>query len=92
MASSSCSHSFLTHRLQCSAFDPEFDRRNLELLRQGRGSQGVEFTPEEVFLSGDREFLKWIIALGISGDTTAEIVDALAAQSEITFTVFAIWE
>jgi len=82
----------LTHRLQCSAFDPELDRRKLELLRQGRGSQGVELTPEEVFLSGDHECLNWVIALGISGDTTAEIVDALAAQSGITCTVFAIWE
>jgi hypothetical protein len=92
VASSSWSHSFLTHRLQCSAFDTEFDRRNLELLRQGRGSQLATLTPEEIYLSGDHEFLNWIIALGIIGDKPAEIVDALDAQSQISFKVFAVWE
>lgn len=92
VASSSWSHSFLTHRFQGCAFDTEFDRRNLELLRQGRGSELAALTPEEIYLSGDHEFLNWIIALGIIGDKPAEIVDALDAQSQISFKVFAIWE
>ena len=92
VASSSWSHSFLTHRFQCSAFDTEFDRRNLDLLRQGRGSQLGALTPEEIYLSGDHEFLNWIVALGIIGDRPAEIVDALDGQSQISFKVFALWE
>jgi aromatic ring-opening dioxygenase catalytic subunit (LigB family) len=92
VASSSWSHSFLTHRFQCSAFDTEFDRRNLKLLRQGRGSELGALTPEEIYLSGDHEFLNWIVALGIIGDRPAEIVDALDAQSQISFKVFALWE
>ena len=92
VASSSWSHSFLTHRLQCSAFDTEFDRRNLELLRRGRGSQLAALTPEEIYLSGDHEFLNWIIALGIVGDRPPEIVEVLDGQSQISFKVFAIWE
>jgi hypothetical protein len=92
VASSSWSHSFLTHRFQCSAFDTEFDRRNLDLLRQGRGSELGALTPEEIYLSGDHEFLNWIVALGIIGDRPAEIVDALDAQSQISFKVFALWE
>ncbi|MCH8351411.1 MAG: hypothetical protein IIB29_14235 [Chloroflexi bacterium] len=35
IASSSWSHSFLTHKFGCSAFDEEFDRKNLELLKKG---------------------------------------------------------
>ena len=92
VASSSWSHSFLTHRFDCCAFDTEFDRRNLELLRQGRGSQLAALTPEEIYLSGDHEFLNWIIALGIIGDKPAEIVDVLDAQSQVSFKVFAVWE
>jgi hypothetical protein len=92
VASSSWSHSFLTHRLRCSAFDVEFDRRNLERICQGRGSELATLTPEEIYLSGDHEFLNWIIALGVIGDKPAEIVDVLDAQSQISFKVFAIWE
>lgn len=92
VASSSWSHSQLTHRFQCSAFDTEFDRRNLERLRQGRGSELATLTPEEIYLSGDHEFLNWIIAQGIIGDKPAEIVDVLDAQSQISFKVFAVWE
>lgn len=92
VASSSWSHSQLTHRFQCSAFDIDFDRRNLERLRQGRGSELATLTPEEIYLSGDHEFLNWIIALGIIGDKPAEIVDVLDSQSQISFKVFAIWE
>jgi hypothetical protein len=92
VASSSWSHSQLTHRFQCSAFDTEFDRCNLERLRQGRGSELATLTPEEIYLSGDHEFLNWIIAQGIIGDKPAEIVDVLDAQSQISFKVFAVWE
>lgn len=92
VASSSWSHSFLTHRFNCCAFDEEFDNRNLELLRQGKGSKLAELTPEEIQESGDHEFLNWIIALGILGDQPAQIVDALDDQSQVSFKVFAIWE
>jgi catalytic LigB subunit of aromatic ring-opening dioxygenase len=92
VASTSWSHSFLTHRLQCCAFDAEFDRRNLERLRRGRGSELITLTPGEIYLSGDHEFLNWIIVLGIIGDKPEKIVDVLDTQSQITFKVFAIWE
>ena len=92
IASSSWSHSFLTHRFNCCAFDTEFDRRNLELLRQGKGSKLAELTPEEIQQSGDHEFLNWIIALGVVGDMPAQVIDVLDDQSQVSFKVFAIWE
>jgi hypothetical protein len=92
VASSSWSHSFLTHKFNCSAFDEEFDRRSLELLKKGQGSKLAELTPEEIQQSGDHEFLNWIITLGVVGNQPAEIVDALDAQSQVSFKVFAIWE
>lgn len=92
VASSSWSHSFLTHRRRCSAFDADFDRRNLTLLREGHGSRPAALTPAELYLSGDHEFLNWIIALGVVGDRPAEIVEVLDAQSQISFKVFAVWE
>jgi aromatic ring-opening dioxygenase catalytic subunit (LigB family) len=92
VASSSWSHSFLTHRFHCSAFDDAFDRRNLELLRQGKGSAMAQLTPEEIQQSGDHEFLNWIIPLGMLGERPAQVVDALDEQSQISFKVFAIWD
>ncbi|MFQ5861223.1 MAG: hypothetical protein ACE5IG_06715 [Dehalococcoidia bacterium] len=92
VASSSWSHNFLTHKFQGCAFDEEFDRRNLELLRQGKGSKLAELAPEELQQSGDHELINWIIALGIIGDKPAEIVDVLDAQLQVSFKVFAHWE
>ena len=92
VASSSWSHSFLTHRFQRSAFDVEFDRTNVERLRQGRGSELAALTPEQILVSGNHELLNWIVALGILGDRPAEIVETLDAQSQISFKVFAVWE
>ena len=92
VASSSWSHFFLTHKFDCCAFDAEFDRKNLELLKKGQGSKLSELTPAELQDSGDHEFLNWIITLGAVGDQPAEIVDVLDEQSQISFKVFAIWE
>ena len=92
VASSSWSHSFLTHKFNCSEFDTEFDRRNLELLEKGEGSKLAELTPEEIQQSGDHEFLNWLIPLGVVGDRPAQIVETLQEQSQISFKVFAIWD
>ncbi len=92
VASSSWSHSFLTHKFNCCEFDEEFDRRNLELLRKGQGSKLAKLTPEEIQQSGDHEFLNWIIALGVLGDRPARIVEVLDDQSQVSFKVFAVWE
>jgi hypothetical protein len=92
VGSSSWSHSFLTHKYNCSAFDADFDRRNLAVLRQGKGSKLAQLTPEEIQQSGDHEFLNWIIPLGILGDRPASIVDVLDEQSQISFKVFAVWD
>ena len=92
VASSSWSHCFLTHKLDLRAFDVEFDRGNLELLRQGQGSKLANLSPEEIQQSGDHEFLNWIIAAGVVGDRPAQIVDTIDAQSQVSFKVFAIWE
>ena len=92
IGSSSWSHSFLTHKFNCSEFDTEFDRRNLELLEKGEGSKLAELTPEEIQQSGDHEFLNWMIPLGVVGDRPAQIVETLQEQSQISFKVFAIWD
>ncbi len=92
VASSSWSHSFLTHRYNLCQFDEDFDRRTLGWLKEGKGSNVAQFTPEEVQLSGDHEFLNWIITLGVVGDKPAEIVETLDDQSQVSFKVFAIWE
>ena len=91
VASSSWSHSFLAHRLDCSEIDLESDRRYLELVRQGQGSKLAELTPEELLDSGDHEILNWIIALGILGDVPAEIVDVRESNTQLAFRVAAIW-
>ena len=92
VASSSWSHSFLTHRYNLCKFDEDFDRRTLGWLKEGKGSNVAQFTPEEIQLSGDHEFLNWIITLGVVGDKPAEIVETLDDQSQVSFKVFAIWE
>ena len=92
VASSSWSHSFLTHRYNLCEFDEEFDRRTLGWLKEGKGSKVAELTPEDIRLSGDHEFLNWIITLGVVGDKPAEIVETLDEQSQVSFKVFAIWE
>ena len=91
VASSSWSHSFLAHKFQCREIDIETDRRNLELLREGKGSQLAELSPEELQQSGDHEILNWIIALGVLGDKPAEIVDVRESHTQIAFRVTAIW-
>jgi hypothetical protein len=92
VASSSWSHSFLAHKLQCRAIDIETDRRNLEWVRQGKGSKLAELTPAEIQQSGDHEILNWIIALGVIGDKPAEIVDVRESQTQLAYRVAAIWE
>ena len=91
VASSSWSHSFLAHKFGCTSIDIETDRRYLELLRQGKGSQLAELTPEELQESGDHEILNWIIALGILGDIPAEILDVSESHTQLAFQVAAIW-
>jgi len=61
-------------------------------VRTGQGSKLAELTPEELQVSGDHEFLNWMITLGVVGDRPAEIIDALDAQSQVSFKVFAAWE
>ena len=91
VASSSWSHSFLAHKFQCRAIDVETDRRYLELVRSGQGSKLAELTPEEIQGSGDHEILNWIIALGVLGDTPAEIVDVRESNTQLAYRVAAIW-
>ncbi|MFQ6026994.1 MAG: hypothetical protein ACE5Q6_05830, partial [Dehalococcoidia bacterium] len=92
IASSSWSHFFLTDKFNRCAFDVEFDRKNLEILKQGNTSKLAELTPTEIQESGDHEFLNWIIALGAIGEKPAEIVEVLDEQSQVSFKVFALWE
>ena len=92
IASSSWSHSFLTHKFGCSAFDEEFGRKNLELLNKGQGSKLAALTPGEIQQSGDHEFLNWLVPLVGLGDRPADIVEVLDEQSQISFKVFAVWE
>jgi aromatic ring-opening dioxygenase catalytic subunit (LigB family) len=92
VASSSWSHSFLTQKFWRCAFDQEFDRRNLERIREGKGSQLADLTPKEIQESGDHEFLNWIVALGVLGDRPAEIVAAQASYVSTAFRVWAVWE
>ena len=69
----------------------ETDRRYLELVRQGHGSQLASVTPEELQASGDHEILNWIIALGVLGDIPAEIVDVRESHTQLAFRVAALW-
>jgi len=91
VASSSWSHSFLAHKFDCSAIDLDTDRRYLELVREGKGSELAKLTPEELQNSGDHEILNWIIALGILGDVPAEIVDVRESHTQLAFRVAALW-
>ena len=91
VASSSWSHSFLAHKYQCRSIDIEADRRHLESLRCGKGSELAQLTPEEIQESGDHEILNWIIALGIIGDRPAEIVDVRETHTQLAYRVAAVW-
>ncbi|MDA0263954.1 MAG: hypothetical protein O3A93_05970 [Chloroflexi bacterium] len=91
VASSSWSHSFLAHRLGCSAIDLDTDRRYLEWVREGNGSRLASLTPEELQDSGDHEILNWIIALGILGDVPAEIIDVRESHTQLAYRVAALW-
>ena len=92
IASSSWSHSFLAHKFQCREIDVETDRRYLELVRSGQGSKLREIEPEDLQQSGDHELLNWIIALGVLGDRSAEIVDVRETNNQLAYRVAAIWE
>ena len=92
VASSSWSHSFLTHKFQCRAIDLETDRRYSELVTSGQGSELAKLSPEEIQDSGDHEILNWIVALGILGDRPAEIVDVRESHTQLAYSVAAIWE
>ena len=92
VASSSWSHSFLAHKFQCRAIDLETDRRYLELISSGQGSELAKLSPEEIQDSGDHEILNWIVALGIFGDRPAEIVDVRESHTQLAYRVAAIWE
>ena len=90
---SSWSHGQLTHRYNRSAFDEERNRRTLELLKEGNLSKTAERTPEDIFLSGDHEFLNWIVGMGAIGDgKPANIGEVLSEQSQISFKAFCYWE
>jgi hypothetical protein len=91
VASSSWSHSFLAHKFDCSVIDLDTDRRYLELVREGKGSELAKLTPEELQNSGDHEILNWIIALGILGDVPAAIVDVRESHTQLAFRVAALW-
>ena len=92
VASSSWSHSFLAHKFQCRAIDLETDRRYLELVSSGQGSELAKLSPEEIQDSGDHEILNWIVALGILGDRPAEIVDVRESHTQLAYRVAAVWE
>ena len=92
VASSSWSHSFLSHKFQCRAIDLETDRRYLQLVSSGQGSELAKLSPEEIQDSGDHEILNWIVALGILGDRPAEIVDVRESHTQLAYRVAAIWE
>lgn len=92
VASSSWSHSFLTHKFQCREIDVEFDRQHLEKVKSGQGSKLSELTPDEIQQSGDHEILNWIVALGILGDRPAEIIDVRESQTQLAYRVAAVWE
>ena len=64
----------------------------VEVEVRGAGSRLVELAPEEIQASGDHEILNWIVALGIIGDTAAEIVDVRESPTQLAFRVVAIWE
>ena len=74
-----------------AAVDLETDRRYLELVRQGKGSQLAGLTPEELQESGDHKILDWIIALGKLGDIPADIVDVRDSHTQLAFRVAALW-
>ena len=71
--------------------DIEADNRSLEFVRSGQGSKLAELTPEGIQDSGDHEILNWIIALGILGDTPADIVDVRDSHTQLAYRVAAIW-
>src|SRR5262245_63540189 len=72
LASGGMSHFPGTDRYD--APDYEFDRRLLESLAAGRGSEAAELTGEELGKSGNVELRTWITLLGAVGAARADVL------------------
>ncbi|MBI4608575.1 MAG: hypothetical protein HY726_06190 [Candidatus Rokubacteria bacterium] len=72
MASGGMSHFPGTDRYGAPDFD--FDRRLLEMLKQGKGRELARLTGEELDKAGNVELRTWLILLGAVGDAPAEVL------------------
>lgn len=71
VASGGMSHFPGTDRYGSPDFD--FDRRLLELLRQGRGRDMAQLTGADLDKAGNSELRTWLVLLGAVGDARAEV-------------------
>jgi 2,3-dihydroxyphenylpropionate 1,2-dioxygenase len=71
MASGGMSHYPGTERYARPDF--EWDRRTLDLLREGRGRELARLTGEELDKTGNVELRTWITVLGAVGDARADV-------------------
>lgn len=74
------------------AIDLETDRRLLEHVKNGQGSNLSELPPEEIQESGDHEILNWIVARGIIGEKPAQIADVRETQTQLAYRIAALWQ
>jgi len=51
--------------------DESFDHKLLEVMRQGKGKNLIEYSVEDLLQAGDSEFLNWMVVVGAIGDAKA---------------------
>ena len=51
--------------------DEGFDHKLLEVLRQGKGKNLVDYSVQDLLQAGDTEFLNWMVVIGAVGEAKA---------------------
>ncbi|TMA67188.1 MAG: hypothetical protein E6J73_02640 [Deltaproteobacteria bacterium] len=51
--------------------DETFDHKLLEVMREGKGKNLVDYSVQDLLQAGDTEFLNWMVVIGAVGDAKA---------------------
>ena len=77
VASSGWSHAFLTEKNYYLWPDLEFDREHVDQLRAGDQRKWADVTNDEIYDSGDQEFLNWVCLAGVVEERKPTFVEFL---------------
>jgi aromatic ring-opening dioxygenase catalytic subunit (LigB family) len=55
--------------------DEEFDKKILDTLASGKGSELAKLSPDELMNAGNGELINWVITAGACGDVPCRVLD-----------------